>query len=38
LQKGAWVVAGVHGGDAPARLEPFDAIELDVARWWLDTD
>lgn len=37
LGNGAWVVATVHGGDAPARLEPFDAIELDVGRWWLET-
>jgi Uma2 family endonuclease len=36
LHDGEWVVAAVHGGDAPARLAPFDAIELDVARWWLD--
>jgi Uma2 family endonuclease len=37
LQDGAWVVAAVHEGDAPARIEPFDAIELDVTRWWLES-
>ena len=37
LSDGGWVVATVHGGDAPARLEPFDAIELEVTRWWLET-
>jgi Uma2 family endonuclease len=37
LQEGAWVVATVHGGDTPARLEPFDAIELDVSRWWMES-
>jgi Uma2 family endonuclease len=36
LERGAWVVAAVHEGDAPARIEPFDAIELDVRRWWLE--
>jgi Uma2 family endonuclease len=36
LEHGAWVVAAVHEGDAPARIEPFDAIELDVRRWWLE--
>jgi Uma2 family endonuclease len=37
LEHGQWVVAAVHGGDDPARLEPFDAIELDVRRWWLES-
>jgi Uma2 family endonuclease len=37
LADAAWVTAMVHAGDAPARLEPFDAIELEVARWWLET-
>ncbi len=36
LEEGRWVVVGVHEGDAPARLEPFDAVELAVARWWLE--
>jgi Uma2 family endonuclease len=36
LRDGSWVVVGVHEGEAPARLEPFDAVELAVARWWLD--
>ena len=38
LSDGEWVVEAVHAGDAPARIAPFDAIELDVARWWLDPD
>ncbi len=37
LADGEWVVVTVHGGDDPARLEPFDAIELEVARWWLES-
>jgi Uma2 family endonuclease len=36
LKDGEWVVAAVHGGDAPPRIAPFDAIELDVASWWID--
>ncbi len=36
LKDGEWVVAAVHAGDAAARIEPFDAIELDVGRWWLE--
>jgi Uma2 family endonuclease len=35
LRDGEWVVKAVHGGDAPARLAPFDAVELDVVQWWL---
>jgi Uma2 family endonuclease len=30
-----WIVAGVHGGDDVVRAEPFDAVELALARWWL---
>ncbi len=37
LERGQWVVAAVHGGDEPVRIEPFDAIELDVRRWWLES-
>jgi len=34
LEDGHWVVAATHGGDGPIRAEPFDAVELDTARWW----
>jgi hypothetical protein len=37
LRDGAWVVTTVHGSDAPARLAPFDAVELDVTQWWLES-
>ena len=37
LERSQWVVVAVHGGDEPVRLEPFDAIELDVRRWWLES-
>ncbi len=36
LRDGEWVVKTVHGGDAPARLPPFEAVELEVAQWWLE--
>lgn len=35
LEAGRWVVASVHGGDEPVRAEPFDAVALDPALWWL---
>ncbi len=34
LQGELWVVAAVHTGDAMARAEPFDAIELDLGMVW----
>jgi Uma2 family endonuclease len=37
LRDGEWVVKAVHAGDASARIAPFDAVELEVARWWLDS-
>ena len=33
---GHWVVLGVHGGDEPARMEPFEAVDLEIGRWWLE--
>ena len=36
LEAGRWVVAGVQGGEGRCRIEPFEAIELDVGRWWLE--
>jgi len=35
LEAGAWVVAGAHGGDVSLRAEPFDALVLEVGRWWM---
>ena len=31
-----WVVAATHGGAESVRTEPFEALEIDIARWWLD--
>jgi Uma2 family endonuclease len=34
-----WTLVGAHGGDsALVRVEPFDAVELDLTRWWLPED
>jgi Uma2 family endonuclease len=35
LEAGRWTVASTHGGDDVVRAEPFDAVELEIARWWL---
>jgi len=35
LESDRWVVASTHGGGDHVRAELFDAIEIDVARWWL---
>ena len=35
LQEGQWVLVAVHEGDASVRVEPFEAVELQSARWWL---
>lgn len=34
LENGAWVGAGTHTGAIRARIAPFEALELDLARWW----
>jgi hypothetical protein len=31
------MVAAVHGGDDIVRVEPFDAIDLALDRWWLES-
>ena len=33
-----WVVAGTDGDDEIVRAEPFDAIELEMSRWWLEPE
>ena len=37
LRDGHWVVLRTLGGDGPARIEPFEALEVSLARWWLPT-
>ena len=36
LEDSRWVVASTHGGADTVRAEPFDAVELRLARWWLE--
>ena len=35
LEAGRWMVLGTRAGDEVVRVEPFEAAELDLARWWL---
>jgi hypothetical protein len=34
LEGGRWVVATVHGGDGIVTAEPFEAMQVDLSRWW----
>lgn len=36
LEGDRWVVASTHGAAEAARPAPFDAIEIDLSRWWID--
>jgi hypothetical protein len=36
LEKGRWIATSAHGGGDVVRAEPFDAVELALARWWLE--
>jgi Uma2 family endonuclease len=33
-ESGRWVVVVTHAGEETARIEPFDAVELRLERWW----
>lgn len=35
LEDPRWVVIGSFGGDDRVRPEPFEAVELELSRWWL---
>jgi Uma2 family endonuclease len=35
LEAGRWVVVDTHAGDATVRIEPFEALELQLGRWWV---
>lgn len=34
LHDGHWLELGVYGEDQKVRIEPFEAVELDLAPWW----
>src|SRR5688500_6097875 len=36
LTDGLWVAVGLHEDGDRARIEPFEAIELDLAMFWID--
>jgi Uma2 family endonuclease len=36
LEGQRWVVISSHGDTEMTRAEPFEAIELDISRWWLE--
>ena len=36
LEDDHWVGASTHGGTDTVRAEPFEAVELLLARWWLE--
>jgi hypothetical protein len=35
LEGERWTVVSSHGGDEVVRVEPFAAVEIRLARWWL---
>ena len=37
LDGNRWVVVSTHAGAEHVRAEPFAGVELDLARWWLET-
>lgn len=36
LEGRRWVVAATHAGRDRVRAEPFEAVELDLAGWWIE--
>jgi Uma2 family endonuclease len=34
LRSGLWSIVGVHAHDVVVRLEPFEAVEFELAAWW----
>jgi len=35
LETGRWLELGVYSEEGEARIEPFDAVPLDIASWWV---
>jgi Uma2 family endonuclease len=38
LERERWLVVSTHSGDDRVHAEPFDAIELQLSRWWLPAE
>jgi len=36
LEPPRWIVVSTHSGSDRVRAEPFEAVELEIARWWLE--
>ena len=36
LEGDRWTVVVTHAGDVRVRVPPFEALELDLARWWME--
>jgi len=36
-ESGKWLMLGAWSNDARVRAEPFDAVEINLARWWART-
>jgi Uma2 family endonuclease len=36
LEGRRWVLLSTHGGAEAVRAEPFEALELELSRWWLE--
>jgi len=36
LQDGAWTIVGVCSGSDVVRIKPFEAVELELARLWVE--
>jgi hypothetical protein len=37
LAERGWFLVSTHAGDERVRAEPFEAVELDMARWWVES-
>ncbi len=37
LERGQWIVASTYGGAESVHAEPFDAVALDMRRWWRES-
>ncbi|MEP7126396.1 MAG: Uma2 family endonuclease [Byssovorax sp.] len=38
LVEGKWLQLGIFGGGEKVRVEPFEAVEIDLAEWWQGVD
>ena len=36
LDANRWVVVNTYGDNSVVQVEPFEAVELDMSRWWLE--